>query len=126
MTTGFPRTPGHEIVGDIVALGPNEQSLKIGDRVGSGWHGGHCGRCVACGRGFFNLCEKQDVNGQYSHGFWSDIPLTMLSPGVFREGGYAEYVALRVEALTHVPKDMDPAELAPLLCAGLTTFSEQQ
>ncbi len=43
--------------------------------------------------------------------------------GVFRDGGYAEYTALRVEALTRVPTDMDPAEVAPLFCAGVTTFS---
>ncbi|THG94805.1 hypothetical protein EW026_g6733 [Hermanssonia centrifuga] len=103
--TPFPRVPGHEIVGDIVAVPEGETVYKVGDRVGSGWHGGQCGRCDNCGAGDFIVCEKQDING------------------VFRDGGYAEYTALRVEALTRVPTDMDPAEVAPLFCAGVTTFN---
>ena len=45
------------------------------------------------------------------------------STGIFRDGGYAEYVTLRSEAVASIPADMDPAEAAPLMCAGLTTFS---
>ncbi len=52
----------------------------------------------------------------------SDTPRHSI--GVFRDGGYAEYVTLRSEAITLVPEDMDPAEVAPLLCAGITTFSK--
>ena len=64
--TGFPRVPGHEIVGEVVAVGPGETILKVGDRVGTGWHGGHCGRCTACRFGDFNNCEKEDVNGVFT------------------------------------------------------------
>ena len=104
--TGFPRVPGHEIVGDIVAVPANEAIYKLGDRVGAGWHGGHCGRCSYCLKGDFIMCEKEDING------------------VFRDGGYAEYATLRVESIVPIPKEMDPAEAAPLLCAGITTYSE--
>lgn len=104
-TTGFPRTPGHEVVGDIVSIPSTETVFKVGDRVGAGWHGGHCGRCTKCLKGDFIMCDHEDING------------------VFRDGGYAEYTTLRVEALVPIPKEMDPAEAAPLLCAGITTYS---
>ncbi len=61
---GLPRVPGHEIVGEIVALGPGEDKFyQIGQRVGGGWHGGHCGRCQNCRLGSFHTCEKAAING---------------------------------------------------------------
>jgi D-arabinose 1-dehydrogenase-like Zn-dependent alcohol dehydrogenase len=101
----FPRIPGHEIVGDIVELGSSVTNFKLGERVGGPWHGGHDGTCRACQRGNFNICENEEVNG------------------LSRDGGYAEYVLLRAEALARIPRDMDPAEAAPLLCAGITVFN---
>ena len=59
----LPRVPGHEIVGEIVVLGPGETHFKIGQRVGGGWHGGHCGRCKNCSVGDFTTCELQAING---------------------------------------------------------------
>ncbi|KAI0070919.1 GroES-like protein [Panus rudis PR-1116 ss-1] len=101
----LPRVPGHEIVGEIVAVGPNEEKWKVGERVGGGWHGGHCFTCDYCRAGEFNICEKEEVNGNSM------------------DGGYAEYSTLRSEALVPVPTDMDPAEAAPFLCAGVTVFN---
>ncbi|UNI22965.1 hypothetical protein JDV02_008808 [Purpureocillium takamizusanense] len=101
----FPRVPGHEIVGDIVELGQGVSNLAKGQRVGGPWHGGHDGHCRACQRGQFQMCDKAAVNG------------------VSRDGGYAEYVVLRAEAAVRVPKDMEPADVAPLLCAGVTVFN---
>ncbi|EEH40989.1 alcohol dehydrogenase [Paracoccidioides lutzii Pb01] len=101
----FPIVPGHEIVGNVHAIGPSVKNFKIGDRVGGSWHGGHDGICRACNRGDFQLCESGEING------------------VTRPGGYAEYCILRVEAVARVPKSMDPAQIAPLLCAGMTTFN---
>lgn len=101
----FPRIPGHEIVGDIAELGESVKNFKVGDRVGGPWHGGHDGTCKACQRGSFITCEHNEVNG------------------LSRDGGYAEYVLLRSEAVARVPRDMDPAEVAPLLCAGITVFN---
>lgn len=101
----FPRIPGHEIVGDIVELGSSVSNFKVGDRVGGPWHGGHDGTCKACQRGSFNTCENEEING------------------VSRDGGYAEYALLRPEALARVPREMEPAEVAPLLCAGITVFN---
>jgi len=103
--TGLPKVPGHEIVGDVVAVHPSEKQFKVGDRVGSGWHGSHCGICKFCRSGDFNVCENEQIDG------------------VTLDGGYAEYVTLQSEAVCWIPKDLDPAETAPLLCAGVTTFN---
>ncbi|EEH03657.1 alcohol dehydrogenase [Histoplasma capsulatum G186AR] len=101
----FPIVPGHEIVGNVQALGPGVKNFKIGERVGGLWHGGHDGVCRECNRGDFQLCDNEEVNG------------------VTRPGGYAEYCVLRVEAVARLPNDIDPAEIAPLLCAGVATFN---
>jgi len=101
----FPRIPGHEVIGTVVAVGPGEKKWKIGDKVGGAWHGGHDGTCKACNRGVYQMCDNGVVNG------------------VSRDGGYAEYCTLRTEAAVRIPKEADPAEYAPLLCAGVTVFN---
>ncbi|OSD08068.1 GroES-like protein [Trametes coccinea BRFM310] len=105
MPAPLPRIPGHEVVGDVVAVSSREKLWKVGQRVGAGWHGGHCSTCNRCRAGDYLTCESQDING------------------AIRDGGYAEYVTLRSEAVVAVPRDIDPAEAAPLLCAGITTFN---
>lgn len=101
----FPRVPGHELVGTVVALGPDISTLTVGERVGGAWHGGHDGTCRACRRGQFQMCDQQVING------------------ISQDGGYAEYVVLRIESIVRIPDNMDPAEAAPLLCAGVTVFN---
>lgn len=101
----FPRIPGHEVIGDVVQVGENVTNLSVGQRVGGPWHGGHDATCRQCQRGQFQMCSNQLVNG-YS-----------------KDGGYAEYITLRSEAVVKVPKEMDAAEVAPLLCAGVTVFN---
>ncbi|TEA12852.1 Alcohol dehydrogenase patD [Colletotrichum sidae] len=101
----FPRIPGHEVIGDVAAVGENVSRFSGGERVGGAWHGGHDGTCRQCQKGMFQTCSNGAVNG------------------VSRDGGYAEYVLLRAEAAVRVPKDVDPADAAPLLCAGVTVFN---
>ncbi|KAH9950820.1 GroES-like protein [Amylocystis lapponica] len=101
----YPRIPGHEIVGVVAAVPPAEKKWSVGQRVGSGWHGGHCHTCERCREGDFITCSSEAVNG------------------ISVDGGYAEYVTLRSEAVASVPEDLDPAETAPLFCAGITTFN---
>ncbi|KAI0444374.1 alcohol dehydrogenase [Xylaria telfairii] len=101
----FPRVPGHEIVGDVVSIGENVTRFTNGDRVGGPWHGGHDNTCRSCARGQYQICDNSKVNG------------------LSFDGGYAEYVLLREEAVVRVPKDADAAQVAPLLCAGVTTFN---
>ncbi|TFK55532.1 GroES-like protein [Heliocybe sulcata] len=106
MPVGTPRIPGHEIVGKVVAVGPGETLWKAGQRVGGGWHGAHCATCLQCRKGDFNTCQNEQINA-----------------GVTMDGGYAEYATLRSEAVVTIPEGMDPAETAPLMCAGVTTYN---
>ncbi|GKZ21901.1 hypothetical protein AbraIFM66951_007330 [Aspergillus brasiliensis] len=99
------RVPGHETVGDVVAVGEGVTRFRGGERVGGPWHGGHDGTCRSCQRGQFQYCENEAING------------------LSQDGGYAQYALLRAEAVVRVPSDLDPAEVAPLLCAGVTVFN---
>ncbi|KZS88886.1 GroES-like protein [Sistotremastrum niveocremeum HHB9708] len=101
----LPRVPGHEIIGDVVAIPAGEKKWKLGDRVGSGWQGGWCGTCSRCLKHDNMTCENGNING------------------ILTDGGYGEYVYLRTEAVASIPKELDPAEAAPLMCAGITTFN---
>jgi D-arabinose 1-dehydrogenase-like Zn-dependent alcohol dehydrogenase len=101
----YPRIPGHEVVGIIDALGPGVAGFAKGDRVGVGWHGGQDGTCDACRRGDFFGCGLHLVTGASS------------------DGGYAEYMVARSDALARFPAGLKPVEAAPLLCAGVTTFN---
>ena len=101
----YPRVTGHEVAGVIDAVGPGVTMWKKGQRVGVGWHGGHCGQCVSCRRGDFMGCQSFQVTG-----FQED-------------GGYAQYMIARSEAVAAIPDALSPVEAAPLLCAGVTTFN---
>jgi D-arabinose 1-dehydrogenase-like Zn-dependent alcohol dehydrogenase len=101
----YPRVPGHEVAGVVDAVGADVPLFKIGQRVGLGWHGGHCNYCIPCRRGDFVLCE----NGQIS--------------GITFDGGYADYVIAPSNALALVPDELSDADAAPLLCAGITTYN---
>ena len=102
----YPRVPGHEVVGVIDAVGSGVARWKAGDRVGVGWHGGHCFYCDNCRRGDFFAC--QNVNR---------------ITGITYDGGYADYMVAPAEAVASVPAELSAAEAAPLMCAGLTTFN---
>jgi D-arabinose 1-dehydrogenase-like Zn-dependent alcohol dehydrogenase len=101
----YPRVPGHEVAGVVDAVAADVPLYKPGQRVGLGWHGGHCNYCNPCRRGDFILCE----NGQIS--------------GVSFDGGYADYVIAPANALALIPDDLADVDAAPLLCAGITTFN---
>ena len=101
----YPRSPGHEVAGIIDEVGAGVTIWKKGQRVGVGWHGGHDGTCPQCRRGDFINCANEKITG-FSF-----------------DGGYAEYTVVPAEALAAMPDSLDPAEAAPLLCAGITTFN---
>jgi D-arabinose 1-dehydrogenase-like Zn-dependent alcohol dehydrogenase len=101
----YPRVPGHEVAGVIDAVGAGVADWRVGQRVGVGWHGGHCNRCAGCRRGDFASCANVKI------------------PGINMDGGYAEYMIAPVEGLALIPDDLKSAEAAPLLCAGITTFN---
>lgn len=100
----LPVVMGHEIAGEVAAVGPDVKDLKIGEKVlVYPWLG--CGQCAICQRDEENLCLKP------------------ASLGVYQDGGYAEYV-LAPRAKHCIPLgDLDPAEAAPLACSGVTTYS---
>jgi D-arabinose 1-dehydrogenase-like Zn-dependent alcohol dehydrogenase len=101
----YPRVPGHEIAGRIDAVGEGVTIWKTGQRVGVGWHGGHCFVCDPCRRGEFILCKFEKITG------------------ISFDGGYAEYVIAPAEAVAAIPEGLKAEEAAPLLCAGITTFN---
>ena len=101
----LPRIPGHEIAGRVDAVGADVIEWKAGDRVGVGWHGGHCFVCNACRKGLFLNCEKAKITG------------------ISFDGGYAEYVVVPREAVARIPADLSAVDAGPLLCAGVTTYN---
>jgi D-arabinose 1-dehydrogenase-like Zn-dependent alcohol dehydrogenase len=101
----YPRVPGHEVAGVIDEVGAGVMEWKKGDRVGVGWHGGHCFVCEQCRRGDFVTCANEQITG------------------VTRDGGYAQYMIARHEAVALLPEGLDAANAGPLLCAGITTFN---
>ncbi|HET8720879.1 MAG TPA: alcohol dehydrogenase [Nitrospira sp.] len=101
----YPRVTGHEVAGVIDAVGPGVSLWKKGQRAGIGWHGGHCGQCVPCRRGDFMGCQNFQVTGFHE------------------DGGYAQYMIARSEAVAAIPDGLSAVEAAPLLCAGITTFN---
>ncbi len=101
----FPRVPGHEVAGIVDEVGADVPLFKPGQRVGLGWHGGHCNFCPPCRRGDFVLCENGPISG------------------ISFDGGYADYVIAPANALALIPDDLAAVDAAPLLCAGITTFN---
>lgn len=103
-----PLVPGHEVVGVIDAIGAAVNGWQVGERVGVGFLGGHCGDCEWCRRGDFVNCQNQ------------------AQTGLTEDGGYAEVLYARASGLVRVPDQMDSLDAAPLLCAGITTFNPLQ
>jgi propanol-preferring alcohol dehydrogenase len=99
-----PIVPGHEIVGVIAEVGDGVTAWQVGERVGVGYLGGHCGQCDDCRRGEFVHCTDQPQMG-------STV-----------DGGYAEVVIARASGLVRIPAGLSPVEASPFLCAGLTVY----
>jgi alcohol dehydrogenase, propanol-preferring len=101
----LPRVPGHEVIGRIEALGAGVSRWKIGQRVGVGLIAGEDGVCEPCRRGDMVNCQNPVVSG------------------VTVDGGYAEVMIAEARGLASIPDELGPAEAAPLLCAGITTYN---
>jgi D-arabinose 1-dehydrogenase-like Zn-dependent alcohol dehydrogenase len=101
----YPRVPGHEIAGRIDAIGDNVTPWKNGQRVGVGWHGGHCFVCEQCRRGDFAMCVNRKVTG------------------IDFDGGYAEYMIAPASALAAIPDKLLTEEAGPFMCAGVTVYN---
>lgn len=102
----YPRVPGHEVAGVIDEIGAGVTGWNAGQRVGVGWHGGHCGYCDSCRRGDFVTCQ-----------------VAARVPGIAFDGGYADYMIAPAVVLARIPENLSPIEAAPLMCAGITTYN---
>src|ERR1700738_4501495 len=101
----YPRVPGHEIAGHIDAVGDNVTAWIAGQRVGVGWHGGHCFVCEQCRRGDFAMCVNRKVTG------------------IDFDGGYAEYMIAPAAVLGAIPDELPAEEAGPFMCAGVTVYN---
>ena len=99
-----PFIPGHEGVGEVVALGDGVKDLDIGDLVGNAWLWSACGSCQYCCTGWETLCEAQQ-NGGYSV-----------------DGSFGQYMLVDARFAVRIPHGADPIEIAPVLCAGVTVY----
>lgn len=97
-------TPGHEVVGEVVGLGPGAEGFSVGDRVGIAWLRHTCGGCAYCLRGDENLCPDSRYTG------WD------------ADGGYAEFATVPAVFAHRLPAGYTDSELAPLLCAGIIGY----
>jgi D-arabinose 1-dehydrogenase-like Zn-dependent alcohol dehydrogenase len=102
----YPRVAGHEIAGIVDAVSSGVAGWRQGQRVGVGWHGGHCGYCDSCRRGDFGTCQ-----------------IAPQVPGIAYDGGYAEYMVAPSSALALIPEGLSAVDAGPLMCAGITTFN---
>ena len=99
-----PIVPGHEIVGTVLAAGPQTSGFSVGDRVGATWLARSCLHCRWCTTGRENLCPQARFNGLHEH------------------GGYATHALVDARFCVHLPDRYDDLQAAPLLCAGLIGY----
>ncbi|HUP93173.1 MAG TPA: NAD(P)-dependent alcohol dehydrogenase [Solimonas sp.] len=112
--TVYPCIPGHEIVGRVLKVGKDVSRFKAGDRVGVGCMVDSCQECATCADGLEQYCEK---------GFTGTYGGKDLVSGGVTYGGYSAGIVVRDEFVLKIPAKMDLAAAAPLLCAGITTYS---
>ena len=106
-----PVVTGHEAAGEVVEVGPGVTSRKAGDRVGTTWVQGTCGRCAYC-RLNLPLSGQSGINC---------VAPTMT--GITTQGGHAEYVAVQADSTVLLPDELSYEHAAPMLCAGYTSWS---
>lgn len=101
----YPLVAGHEVVGEIVEVGTNVSSKRVGQIVGLGWHADYCEACYSCDSGDHNLCgsAQPTIAG--------------------RHGGFAEYVQANEKSVIELPPGIDMKSAGPLFCGGITVFN---
>jgi len=99
-----PFVPGHEGVGEVVELGPGEHTVKVGDMVGNAWLWSACGECEFCRTGRETYCPKAQYGGYTVN------------------GSFGQYMLVDTRYAPRIPEGVDPVEVAPILCAGVTVY----
>jgi len=112
--SAYPIVPGHEIIGRVVAVGDAVTTFKAGDIAGVGCLVDSCRHCAECKEGLEQYCDGMVLtyNSPDSH-----------QPGTMTYGGYSNHIVVDQDFVLRVPRSLDPAAAAPLLCAGITTYS---
>ena len=100
----LPLIPGHEVAGHVAAIGKGVKGFRLGDAVGVPWMYSACGHCEYCQAGMETICKTAEATG-YS-----------------KPGGYAEYMVAEAAFVAKLPKSADLYAIAPILCAGVTTY----
>ena len=101
----YPLVPGHEVIGTIASVGSAVEGVKVGTRVGVGWHAGSCGHCEWCGKGLESLCAQERATIVHHH------------------GGWAEAVRCDAKFAVPIPDAIESHVAGPLMCAGSTVFT---
>lgn len=112
----YPQVPGHEIVGIVRQVGKNVTKFKVGDRAGVGCMVDSCMECDSCTHGEEQFCDNGSTLFTYGNP-------DKTSPSGITQGGYASNIVVRDHFAVHIPKNIPLEHAAPLLCAGITTYS---
>lgn len=112
----YPQVPGHEIAGIVAAVGKNVTKFKVGEKAGVGCMVNSCMQCESCKKGEEHHCETTGMTGTYGSPEKS-------SPTGITQGGYANNIVVTEHFAIKIPESMDLKFAAPLLCAGITTYS---
>jgi len=112
----YPQVPGHEIAGIVTAVGKNVAKFKLGDKAGVGCMVNSCMQCDSCKNGEEHHCETTGMTGTYGSPEKS-------SPTGISQGGYSNNIVVTEHFAIKIPQNMDLKFAAPLLCAGITTYS---
>ena len=110
----YPLVPGHEIAGKVVAVGKNVTKFKVGDKAGVGCMVDSCGTCDSCKDGLEQYCEKGAA--------WTYDSQDKILGG-FTQGGYSKTIVVKEHFVISIPDSIELSAAAPLLCAGITTYS---
>ncbi len=110
----YPQVPGHEIVGRVVAVGPDVRKWRVGELVGVGCMVDSCRTCEPCQAGLEQYCTEGNT------GTYGGVEKETGRP---TQGGYSTTIVVTEDFVLRVPENLDPAAVAPLLCAGITTWS---
>lgn len=112
----YPQVPGHEIVGIVAAVGKNVTKFKVGDRAGVGCMVDSCMECESCTHGEEHYCDRGETLFTYGYP-------DKKSPTGITQGGYSNNIVVKDHFAVHIPEHISFQEAAPLLCAGITTYS---
>jgi uncharacterized zinc-type alcohol dehydrogenase-like protein len=112
--TQYPCVPGHEMVGKVVAVGPDVTRHAVGDTVAIGTMVDSCQHCDQCHRGEQQMCRE---GATYTYGGYDRID------GSLTYGGFSKHIVARDEFVLRIPEGLDASRAAPLLCAGITVYS---